>query len=99
VGIDPGAAETGAKIFVVDESHFYADVDLRGKWVLNGEPALVGSPSPRNGETARHYSAVCLETDDVETMEPDGNSCAETSQRSSTCLPVPAGHSSDSPLL
>ena len=26
------AALTGAKIFFVDEAHFYADVDLRGKW-------------------------------------------------------------------
>jgi hypothetical protein len=37
------ASLTGAKIFFVDEAHFSADVDLRGKWVLKGEPALVGS--------------------------------------------------------
>src|SRR5215203_3026350 len=73
------AAETGAKIFFVDEAHFYADVDLRGKWVLKGEPALVGSTSPRYGEKAGYYSAVCLETGEVEAMELDGNSCAETS--------------------
>jgi hypothetical protein len=73
------AAETGAKIFFVDEAHFYADVDLRGTWVLKGEPALVGSTSPRYGEKASYYSAVCLETGEVEAMELDGNSCAETS--------------------
>jgi transposase len=73
------AAATGAKIFFADEAHFYADVDLRGKWVLQGEPALVGSTSPRYGEQASYYSAVCLETGEVEAMELDGNSCAETS--------------------
>ena len=73
------AAESGAKIFFVDEAHFYADVDLRGKWALKGEPALVGSTSPRYGEKASYYSAVCLETGEVEAMELDGNSCAETS--------------------
>ena len=73
------AAGTGAKIFFVDEAHFYADVDLRGKWVLKGEPAPVGSTSPRYGEKASYYSAVCLETGEVEAMELDGNSCAETS--------------------
>lgn len=73
------AAASGAKIFFVDEAHFYADVELRGKWVLKGEPALVGSTSPRYGEKASYYSAVCLETGEVEAMEVDGNSCAETS--------------------
>jgi transposase len=73
------AAETGAKIFFVDEAHFYADVDLRGTWVLKGEPALVGSTSPRYGEKASYYSAVCLETGEVEAMGLDGNSRAETS--------------------
>jgi transposase len=73
------AAETGAKIFFVDEAHSSADVDLRGKWVLRGEPALVGSTSPRHGEKASYYPAVCLETGEVEAMELDGNSCAETS--------------------
>jgi len=73
------AAETGAKIFFVDEAHFYADVDLRGRWVLQGEPALVGSTCRRYGEKASYYSAVCLETGEVEAMELDGNSCAETS--------------------
>jgi transposase len=73
------AAETGAKVFFADEAHFYADVDLRGTWVLKGEPALVGSTSPRYGEKASYYSAVCLETGEVEAMELAGNSCAETS--------------------
>src|SRR5215208_2900203 len=73
------AEASGAKIFFVDEAHFYADADLRGKWVLTGEPALVDSTSPRRGEKASYYSAVCLETGEVEVMELDGNSTAETS--------------------
>jgi len=73
------AAEIGAKIFFVDEAHFRADADLRGKWVLKGEPALVDSTSPRLGEKATYYSAVCLETGEVERMEPEGNCTAETS--------------------
>jgi transposase len=74
-----GAEASGGKIFFVDEAHFYADADLRGKWVLAGEPALVDSTSPRWGEKASYYSAVCLETGEVEAMELDGNSTAETS--------------------
>jgi transposase len=70
---------SGAKLFFVDEAHFYADVDLRGKWVLRGQPALVDSTSPRWGEKASYYSAVCLETGEVEVMELDGNSSAATS--------------------
>lgn len=73
------AARSGAKHFFVDEAHFYADVDLRGKWVLKGEPALVDSTSPRYGEKASYYSAVCLETGEVEAMPLEGNSTAETS--------------------
>ena len=73
------AAATGAKIFFADEAHFYADADLCGTWVLKGEPAPVGSTSPRYGEKASYYSAVCLETGEVEAMQLDGNSCAETS--------------------
>ncbi len=73
------AQAIGAKLFFVDEAHFYADVDLRGKWVLRGEPALVDSTSPRWGEKASYYSAVCLETGEVEVMELDGNSSAATS--------------------
>ena len=35
------AWRTGAKIFLADEAHFRADAELRGKWVLRGEPAPV----------------------------------------------------------
>ena len=73
------ARRTGTKIFFADEAHFRADADLRGKWVLKGEPALVDSTSPRRGEKASYYSAVCLETGEVEWMELDGNSNAATS--------------------
>ena len=73
------ARRTGAKIFFADEAHFQADADLRGKWVLKGEPALVGSTSPRRGEKVSYYSAVCLETGEVEVMELEGNSNSATS--------------------
>ena len=73
------AERRGAKIFFVDEAHFRAEGDLRGKWVLKGEAALVDSTSPRWGEKACYYSAVCLETGEVEAMEIAGNSNAETS--------------------
>jgi transposase len=74
-----GAAAPDAKIFFADEAHFYADADLRGQWTLKGEPALVDSTSPRWGEKVSYYSAVCLETGEVEARELDGNSSAETS--------------------
>ena len=32
---------TGAKVFLVDEAHFRADAELRGKWVLRGEGQLL----------------------------------------------------------
>ena len=70
---------SGAKIFFADEAHFRADAELRGKWVLRGEPALVDSSSPRYGEKASYYSAVCLETGEVEWMELEGNSNSGTS--------------------
>ena len=73
------AQENGEKIFFADEAHFRADAELRGKWVLRGEPALVDSTSPRYGEKASYYSAVCLETGKVEWMELEGNSNSETS--------------------
>ena len=41
--------------------------------------ALVDSSSLRYGEKASYYSAVCLETDEVEWMELDGNSNSGTS--------------------
>ncbi len=72
------ALAINARIFFVDEAHFRADVDLRGKWVLKGEPALVGSSSPGLGEKATYYSGVCLETCEVECMEVSGNCTAET---------------------
>lgn len=76
-----GAAASGAKLFFVDEAHFYADADLRGKWVLKGEPALVDSTGPLWGEKASSYSAVCSETGEVEVMELDGTSNAATGVR------------------
>ena len=78
VSLREEAVRTGAKIFFADEAHFRADAELRGKWVLRGEPALVDSSSPRRGEKASYYSAVCLETGEVEWMELDGNSNAGT---------------------
>jgi hypothetical protein len=56
------AQARGGKIYFVDEAHFRADVELRTKWVLRGEPALVDTSSPKYGERATYYSAVCLET-------------------------------------
>ena len=44
------ARRPGAKIFFADEAHFRADAELRGKWVLRGEPALVDSTSPLRRE-------------------------------------------------
>ena len=73
------ARRTGAKVCFADEAHCRADAELRGKWVLQGEPALVDSTSPRRGEQAGYYSAVCLETGEVEWMELEGNSNAVTS--------------------
>ena len=73
------AEQIGAQIFFVDEAHFRADVELRAKWVLRGQPALVDTTSPRFGEKATYYSAVCLETGEVESMPVVGNSNAGTS--------------------
>ena len=70
---------TGARIFFADEAHFRADAELRGKWVLKGEAALVDSTSPRRGEKVSYYLAVCLETGEVEWMELEGNSNGESS--------------------
>ena len=53
------AGRTGARILFADEAHFRADAELRGKWVLRGEPALVNSTSPRYGRrpaTIRRYA-------------------------------------------
>jgi transposase len=73
------AQASGAKIFFADEAHFRADADLHGKWVLKGRPALVDSTCPRWGEKASYYSAVCLETGEVEHMALTGTSSAATS--------------------
>jgi transposase len=73
------ALAIGARIFFVDEAHFRADVDLRAKWVLRGEPAFADSTCPRLGEKATYYSGICLETGEVESMAVIGNSSAETS--------------------
>ena len=69
----------GSGVFFADEAHFRADAELRGRWVLRGEPALVNSSSPRYGEKASYYSAVCLETGEVEWMDLEGNSNSGTS--------------------
>jgi transposase len=69
----------GARILFADEAHFRADGDLRRLWTLRGRPALVDSTSPRRGEKASFYSAVCPETGEVVAMPIDGNSCAATS--------------------
>ena len=44
-----------------------------------GRLALVESICQRLGEKASSYSAVCLETGEVEAMELDGTRCSETS--------------------
>ena len=62
----------------MDEAHFRADAELREKWVLKGEPAPVDSASPKYREKASYYSAVCLETGEVEWMGREGNSNSET---------------------
>ena len=73
------SGRNGGKVFFADEAHFRADAELRGKWVLRGEPALVDSSSPKYGEKASYYSAVCLETGEVEWMTLEGNSNSGTS--------------------
>ena len=68
------AGRNETRILFADGAHFRADAELRGKWVHKGQPALVDSTSPRYGEKASYYSAVCLETGEVEWMELEGNS-------------------------
>lgn len=79
VALRTEAQARGAKIFFVDEAHFRADVELRAKWVLRGTPALVDTSSPKYGEKATYYSAVCLETGEVEAWSVPGNTNAATS--------------------
>ena len=73
-----GDNATGANLHDIPglEGHI---AELRGKWTLKGEPALVDSTSPKHGEKASYYSEVCLETGEVEWMELEGNSNSETS--------------------
>jgi transposase len=73
------AQAQGAKVLFVDEAHFRADVELRAKWVLHGAPALVDTSSPKRGEKATYYSAVCVETGEVEAMPILDNTNAATS--------------------
>ena len=63
----------------MDEAHFRADVELRAKWVLRGEPAFADSTSPKFGEKATYYSGVCVETGEVDTMTVTEHCTAETS--------------------
>ena len=82
------ARRTGAKTFFADEAHFRADADLRDKWVMKREPALVDSNSPRYGEKASYYSAVCLETGEVEWIDASASSAGGQQQRRNLgCLP------------
>ena len=67
------------KIFFVDETHFRADANLIGKWLLKGRPALVDSSSPRLKEKATYYSGACPEDGEIELMEVKGICTAETS--------------------
>ncbi|MHB0859587.1 MAG: IS630 family transposase [Anaerolineae bacterium] len=78
-GLRTEAQEMGAKVFFVEEAHFRADVELRAKWVLRGEPALADSTSPKLGEKATYYSGVCLEAGEVESMVVAENCNAATS--------------------
>lgn len=73
------AKKAGAKIFFADEAHFRADVELRQLWLLRDAPALVDSSSPRFGEKATYYSAVCLETGEIEAMAVDETTTAKSS--------------------
>lgn len=73
------AVAEGARVFFVDEAHFRADVDVRQMWTQRGTPALVDSTSPRLGEKATYYSAVCLETGAVEAMVVAETCTAESS--------------------
>ena len=56
--------------------------------------ALVDSSSPRYGEKASYYSAVCLETGEVEWMELEGNS----NSGSSTAFLMQLREGHDGPL-
>lgn len=68
VRLSAAANQSGAKHWFVDEARFRADADLHGKWVQRGQPALVDSTNSRRAEKITYYSAVCLETGEVEAM-------------------------------
>jgi transposase len=72
-------AQAASKPFFVNAAHFRADADLRGKWTPRGQPALVDSTSPRLGNKVTYYSAVCLETGEVQALALDGYSSPEAS--------------------
>ena len=81
------AQENGEKIFFADEAPLPGGRRVAGQVGAEGRAgppfprgqALVDSTSPRYGEKASYYSAVCLETGKVEWMELEGNSNSETS--------------------
>ena len=52
---------------------------VAGQVDTQGRVGVVNSASPRRGEKASYYSAVCLETGEVEWMGLEGNSNAGTS--------------------
>ena len=68
------ALPIGGKIYFFVGCHFRAHAELRGKWVLRGEPALIDSTSPSYGEKASYNPAVCLESGEAEWMALEGNS-------------------------
>jgi transposase len=72
------AEADGAKVFFVDEAHFRADVEVRQMWVPKGAAALIDSTSPRLGEKATYYSAICLETGEIEAMPVEQTCTAAT---------------------
>ena len=72
------AQQVGAKVFFVDARPLPGDADLRGKWVLKGEPALVDR-QPALGRKGQLLFGGGLETGEVEWMELEGNSNSATS--------------------
>ena len=54
------ARQTGAKVFFADEAHFRADAELRGKWVLKGEPALRTRPGGLDQSALRGEGQLLL---------------------------------------
>ena len=79
---------TGAKVFFVDEAHFRADAELRGKWVLRGEPALVDSTSPKYGGEGQLLLGGVPGTGEVEWMGASaGSAGGQQQQRNLGCLP------------